>query len=195
MLRMTDVTKILNAIVQGDPSASDKLLPLVYEELRVLARQRLANEKPGQTLQPTALVHEAYMRLVGSDQDRNWNGRSHFFGAASEAIRRILVEQARNKKRSKRGGDNRRLDLDQVQNAVDSPSEELLALDHALSDLSEKSPEIAQVVKLRYFGGCTHEEAAAILGISSATARRRWAAARAWLYAEISDEESANEKS
>ena len=186
---MTDVTRILNQIDAGDPAAAEKLLPLVYDELRKMAALRLSNEDPGQTLQATALVHEAYMRLVG-EPNQQWNGKAHFFGAAAQAIRRILVESARRKNRLKHGGDRQRLDLDLVQPALDCPSDELLALDEALQKLDGESPEKAKLVKLRFFAGCTNDEAADLMGISSATARRYWAATRAWLYAEMSDVEA-----
>ena len=184
---MADVTQVLNAIEQGDPAASDQLLPLVYEELRVLARQRLANEKPGQTLQATALVHEAYLRLVGQNNDQSWNSRGHFFGAAAEAMRRILLDRARKKSSLKRGGNLNRLDLDSLQSAIDAPPDELLALDDALEDLANENPQKAELVKLRFYAGCTIDEAAAILGISGTTAKRYWTTARAWLFSEISN--------
>jgi RNA polymerase sigma factor (TIGR02999 family) len=183
---MADVTRILSAIEQGDPSAAAELLPLVYDELRKLAAARMASEAPGQTLQATALVHDAYLRLVGGSQPQGWNGRGHFFGAAAEAMRRILVEAARRKKREKHGGAHRRVDLDDVTADVDGRSEELLALDEALESLGREDPAKAELVKLRYFAGLTLEEAAACQGISLATAKRRWAVARAWLYDAIS---------
>jgi RNA polymerase sigma factor (TIGR02999 family) len=185
MFTMTDVTQILNAIEQGDPSASDKLLPLVYEELRVLARQRLANEKPGQTLQATALVHEAYLRLVGKVNDQSWDNRGHFFAAAAEAMRRILVDNARNKARHKRGGHMVRVDLDQIDSPVDTPPEELLALNELLDELAEEEPECAQLINLRFFAGLTNREAAQSLGLSPRTADVRWAYGRAWLYQQL----------
>jgi RNA polymerase sigma factor (TIGR02999 family) len=185
---MADVTQILSAIEAGDPNAAAELLPLVYEELRELAAARLADEKPGQTLQPTALVHQAYVRLVGGEQPQDWNGRGHFFAAAAEAMRRILVEQARRKRRLKHGGGLVRHDLDDVQPAAPEPPEDLLALDEALARLAEKDPVKAELVKLRHFAGLTVDQAAQALGISAATADRYWAYARAWLHAAITDD-------
>ena len=187
---MTDVTRILSAIEQGDPHAAEQLLPLVYDELRKLAALRLAQEKPGQTLQATALVHEAYLRLVASGdasspRDQHWNSRGHFFAAAAEAMRRILIGNARRKGAQKRGGQARRLDLDAIELTDPPPSEKLLALDDALTRLTAKDRVKAELVKLRYFAGLTTQEAAAILGISTATADRYWAYARAWLQNEI----------
>jgi RNA polymerase sigma factor (TIGR02999 family) len=182
---MADVTQILNAIEQGDPHAAEQLLPLVYEELRKLAAVKLAQEKPGQTLQATALVHEAYLRLVGRDDAERWDNRGHFFAAAAEAMRRILVENARRKGSDKRGGGLVRHDLDDVESAEPELGEELLALDEALCRLEEKDPIKAQLVKLRHFAGLTIEEAAQVLGISMTTANRYWAYARAWLHQEI----------
>lgn len=184
---MTDVTRILSAIESGDREAADQLLVIVYNELRRLAAQLLAHEAPAQTLQATALVHEAYLKLVGSD-DRQWKHRYQFFTAASEAMRRILVENARRKRRLKRGGGRKRVDinLDGVDLAVDRPLDDLLALDEALAKLSEKDKAKADLVKLRYFGGLTAEQAAELLGISSTTAGRYWSYARAWLHREIS---------
>ena len=179
---MNDVTQLLNAIEQGDRRAPAQLLPLVYEELRRLAAQHLAQEKPGQTLQPTALVHEAYLRLVGADPEAKWDSRGHFFAAAAEAMRRILIEEARRKQRLKRGGDRRRVDLDQVEAAVSAPDDDLLALDEALDQFAAEDPKKAALVKLRFYGGLSVEEAASCLGISRATADRHWAYARAWLY-------------
>jgi RNA polymerase sigma factor (TIGR02999 family) len=179
---MSEVTRILSAIEQGDAHAAGRLLPLVYDELRKLAAQKLAHEKPGQTLQATALVHEAYLRLVDGDQRQQWNSRGHFFAAAAEAMRRILVEQARRKHRLKRGGDRQREDLDEVEIAVEGPGDDLVALDEALTRLAEKHPEKAELVKLRYFAGLTVDEAAGALGISASTADRHWTYARAWLY-------------
>jgi len=178
---MADVTQILNAIGQGDPHAAEQLLPLVYDELRKLAAQKLAQEKPGQTLEATALVHEAYLRLVDAEKVQHWNGRGHFFAAAAEAMRRILVDNARRKHARKRGGDARRVDLDAVELADGPADEKLLALDDALARLAERDPVKGEVVKLRYFAGLTNQEAAAFLGISTATAERYWAYARAWL--------------
>jgi RNA polymerase sigma factor (TIGR02999 family) len=182
---MADVTQILNAIEQGDPHAADELLPRVYDELRKLAAAKLAGEKPGQTLQPTALVHEAYLRLVGGEQASSWNSRGHFFAAAAESMRRILVEQARKRARLKRGGDRQRLDLDALQLSVPEAAVELLALDEALTELAHKHPDKAALVKLRYFAGLTVDEAAHSLGISTSTADRHWTFARAWLYRRI----------
>jgi RNA polymerase sigma factor (TIGR02999 family) len=182
---MSDVTRILSAIEQGDPRAAGQLLPLVYDELRKLAAQRLAQEKPGQTLQPTALVHEAYLRLVDADQTQSWNSRGHFFAAAAEAMRRILVENARRKRCRKHGGGRARADLDQVQPAQPEPPEEVLALDEALTRLATTDPTAARLVELRYFAGLTLPEAAAALGVSARTAGRLWAFGRAWLRREV----------
>jgi RNA polymerase sigma factor (TIGR02999 family) len=184
---MSDVTRILYAIERGDPHAADQLLPLVYHQLRLLAAQKLAQEKPGQTLQATALVHEAYLRLVDVDKVQLWNSRGHFFAAAAEAMRRILIDGARRRRRRKHGGDRRRLSLEALSIPVDERSEDLLALDEALSRLAEQEPVKAELVKLRYFGGLSLEEAAACLGVSLATAKRYWTVARAWLYAAISN--------
>ena len=174
--------RALNAIEGGDPQAASRLLPLVYDELRRLAAQKLAQEKPGQTLQATALVHEAYLRLVGAEPAQPWNGRGHFFAAAAEAMRRILVENARRRHSLKRGGGHVRCDLDGLQLAAPEPVEDLLALDEALNRLAALDPIKAELVKLRYFAGMTIEEAADALGVSSATAKRYWNYARAWLY-------------
>lgn len=184
---MNDVTRILSAIEQGDPAAAAELLPLVYEDLRKLAALRLAHEKPGQTLQATALVHEAYLRLIGSDDGRasQWDSRGHFFGAAAEAMRRILIDRARNRKRLKRDGERQRIDLDQIQMALDTPSEELIALDEALEKLASEYPECAQLVKLRFFAGLSLGNAAAALGVPRRTADRQWAFARAWLHCQL----------
>ena len=182
---MSDVTRILSAIEQGDPQASEQLLPLVYQELRRLAAQRMAQENPGQTLQATALVHEAYLRLVGVDQAQSWDSRGHFFAAAAEAMRRILVETARRKKRLKHGGDCERIDLDAACTLADAPCDQLPALDAALTKLAAEEPAKAESVKLRYFAGLTVEQAAELLGISRATANRHWTYARAWLFDEI----------
>ncbi len=179
---MTDVTQILNAIQQGDPSASDQLLPLVYEELRVLARQRLANEKPGQTLQATALVHEAYLRLVGPKYDVSWDNRGHFFAAAAEAMRRILVDVARRKQTLRKGGEHDRLEFDAVDIEAPARSADLLGIDEALSAFEKIEPEKAKLIKLRYFAGMTIPEASQAMGISTATAERYWAYSRAWLH-------------
>jgi RNA polymerase sigma factor (TIGR02999 family) len=181
---MADVTHILSAIEQGDPHAASRLLPLVYGELRRLASQKLARENPGQTLEPTALVHEAYLRLLG-DGDVAWDSRGHFFAAAAEAMRRILVENARRKRSLKRGGNRSRQKLDEVLLAMPEPREDVLALDEALTRLAAKAPLKAELVRLRYFAGLTVEEAARALGISGTTAERYWTYARAWLQREI----------
>ncbi len=178
---MTDVTHILNQIEQGDPTASEQLLPLVYEELRILARQRLANEKPGQTLQPTALVHEAYVRLVGNEKDQGWDNRGHFFAAAAEAMRRILADNARRKSSVKHGGHFNRQDLPTSQVVNQTESENLIALDEALDKLTAEDPVSAELVKLRYFAGLTVAQAADALGVSSRNADLMWAFARSWL--------------
>ncbi len=178
---MADVTQILNAIERGDPQAADDLLPLVYEELRLLAAQRLSQEQPGQTLQATALVHEAYIRLVGAEC-RNWNGRNHFFMAAAEAMRRILIENARRKKSFKHGGDRQRVDLDDAPATPADRSDDLIALDEALAKLALEDSTKAEMVKLRYFAGLSIDQAAEVLGISRATAVRHWSFARAWLF-------------
>jgi RNA polymerase sigma factor (TIGR02999 family) len=183
---MSDVTSILSAIERGDPHAAAQLLPLVYDELRQLAAQRLSQERPGQTLQATALVHEAYLRLVDVEKAQQWNSRGHFFAAAAEAMRRILVDQARRKRRRKHGGDRQRIDLDEAFAAVDA-REDLLALDEALTQLAAREPAKAELVKLRYFAGLSLEQAAACLGISLATAKRYWAVARAWLFDALSE--------
>jgi RNA polymerase sigma factor (TIGR02999 family) len=190
---MSDVTRILSAIEQGDPHAAEQLLPLVYDELRMLAAAKLAQERPGQTLQATALVHEAYLRLVDTDKAQHWNSRGHFFGAAAEAMRRILIDNARYKQRPKHGGDRRRVDLDDAL-CVIAPREDLLALDEALSRFSELEPAKAQLVKLRYFAGLSLDQAAACMGISVATAKRYWAVARAWLFAALSETNDADEQ-
>jgi RNA polymerase sigma factor (TIGR02999 family) len=184
---MADLTAILNALDGADPHAAAQLLPLVYDELRRLAAQKLAREKPGQTLDATALVHEAYVRLVGAETAPHWNGRGHFFAAAAEAMRRILVEQARRKDRLKHGRDRRRVDLDSGCLVSAAPSLDLLALDEALSRLAETEPAKAELVKLRFFAGLTMPEAAAALDVSLATAERYWTFAKAWLYAELAD--------
>jgi RNA polymerase sigma factor (TIGR02999 family) len=190
---MDEVTNILSAIEQGDPQAADKLLPLVYDELRKLAAQRLAQEKPGQTLQATALVHEAYLRLVGVQKTQRWDSRGHFFAAAAEAMRRILLNRARDRSRSKRGGDRRRIDLDQVEIALDTSDEHLISLDEALALLAVEDPKAAQLVNLRFFAGLTLKDCAAFLGLSMRSAERQWAYARAWLYARLrqGDEQAA----
>jgi len=188
---MSDVTRILNAIEQGDTGAADKLLPLVYEELRLLAAQKLSQEPPGQTLQATALVHEAYIRLVGKEA-HNWQGRGHFFAAAAEAIRRILVENARRKQRLRHGGGHRRVAFNDAEPATGESSDDLIALDEALAKLSEKDKVKADLVKLRFFAGLTGEQAAKVLDISHNTADRYWSYARSWLHMEIT---KANETS
>lgn len=182
---MSDVTRILSAIEQGDPSASEQLLPLVYDELRRLAARRLADESPGQTLQATALVHEAYIRLVDVERAQHFNSRGHFFAAAAEAMRRILVESARRKRRIRHGGGRQRLDISESAITDLQRSDDLLALDEALESLSDEEPTVAQVVKLRYFAGLTIDQTAAALGISVRTTNRHWAYARAWLFREI----------
>src|SRR5215207_4899014 len=181
--RMPDVTRLLEAAEAGDPAAAAELLPLVYDELRKLAASRLAAEKPGQTLQATALVHEAYLRLVGGDQV--WNGRGHFFAAAAEAMRRILVERARGAAREKRGGDWRRVDFEELDAATSVTPDQLVALDDALGRLAALDPLAGELVKLRYFAGLGLDQAAAALGVSTATAYRHWAYARAWLRSEL----------
>ena len=184
---MTDVTRILSAIEQGDPVAAEQLLPLVYDELRKLAAQKLAQEKPGQTLQATALVHEAYLRLVEAQMGQNWNGRGHFFAAAAEAMRRILIDNARRKKRAKRGGDRKRIELDDPRLSYTEPVEELIAIDEALEQLALDDPQAAQLVKLHFFAGLSIEDAAEIVGFSRSTAYEHWAYARAWLHRRIRD--------
>jgi RNA polymerase sigma factor (TIGR02999 family) len=176
---MADLSRLLNEMAQGDPHAADQLLPLVYDELRLLAAHKLSQERPGQTLQPTALVHEAYLRLVGSDAAVNWDGRGHFFAAAAEAMRRILVEAARRKKRHKHGGTLRRVELPDP--PAPEPEENLLALDDALTRLAAEDPVAARVVELRHFAGQGHEGVAKALGITVYLARQKWAYARAWL--------------
>jgi RNA polymerase sigma factor (TIGR02999 family) len=187
---MSDVTRILSDIEQGDPHAAAQLLPLVYDELRNLAAQRLAQEKPGQTLQATALVHEAYLRLVDGDRAQHWNSRRHFFAAAAEAMRRILVETARRKSRLKRGGGRAR-EPGEADIACPERPKRLLALDEALDRLAATGPQAAELVKLRYFAGLSNAEAASILGVSPRKANQLWAYARAWLREEIGDDETA----
>jgi RNA polymerase sigma factor (TIGR02999 family) len=182
---MSDVTSILSAIEQGDPHAAEQLLPLVYEELRQLAAARLAQEKPGQTLQATALVHEAYLRLVDTEQAQQWNSRGHFFAAAAEAMRRILVDRARHRGSRKAGGGRARCDLDALEIALPEIPEDLLALDEALNKLAATDKKAAELVHLRFFAGLPLPEAAQLLGISPRTADRLWAYARAWLHQEI----------
>jgi RNA polymerase sigma factor (TIGR02999 family) len=182
---MSEVTQILSAIAQGDPHAADQLLPLVYDELRKLAAHKLGQEKPGQTLQATALVHEAYLRLVGSQKEDRWDSRSHFFASAAEAMRRILLNRARDRNRLKHGGDRRRIDLDQMEIALDTCGEHLITLDEALVLLAAEDPGAAQLVNLRFFAGLTLKDAAASMGLALRTAERQWAYARAWLYARL----------
>ena len=189
---MNEVTRVLSAIEGGDRHAAEQLLPLVYQELRKLAAQKLTQEKPGQTLEATALVHEAYLRLVASGdasapREKYWDSRGHFFAAAAEAMRRILVERARHKATLRGGGKRQRLDFDQIEPARDDRSQELLALDEALQQLERHDAEAAQLVKLRYFGGLTHQQAAQALGIGRRAADRLWALARAWLYQQIGE--------
>jgi RNA polymerase sigma factor (TIGR02999 family) len=186
---MGDVTQILNAIEQGDPEAAEQLLPLVYDELRRLAARRLARETPGQTLQPTALVHEAYLRLVNVDHALPWAGRRHFFAAAAEAMRRILVDRSRRRRRQRRGGGLQRLPLEGNEPAVDTPLEaiDLLALDEALDRLEAAFPRRAQLVKLRYFAGLTLPEVAVQLGVAQSTAEADWTYAKTWLKREMGD--------
>lgn len=185
----SDITRILGAIEGGDAKASSELLPLVYQELRSIAAGRLASERPGQTLQATALVHDAYLRLVGNDE-RRWNGRSHFLAAASEAMRRILIERARAKKRQKRGGGRMRFDLISADLTIDAVPDEILDLDEALNKLAAEDPVKAELVKLRFFGGMSLPEAAAFLRISTSTADRYWAYARVYLYTELRDRDT-----
>jgi RNA polymerase sigma factor (TIGR02999 family) len=182
---MTDVTRILSAIERGDPKAAEQLLPLVYAELRKLAAQKLAHEKPGQTLQATALVHEAYLRLFEPGDSVQWDGRRHFFAAAAEAMRRILIDNARRKQRPKHGGDLERVDLEDAADAIAAPVDDLLALDDALAKFATVDPLSAELVKLRYFAGLSIDDAAAALEIASRTADRQWAYARAWLRREM----------
>ncbi len=183
---MSEVTHILSAVEQGDPQAAEQLLPLVYDELRRLAAQKLAQERPDQTLSATALVHEAYLRLVDVDRPQDWNGRGHFFAAAAEAMRRILVEQARRKQADKHGGGRLRVDLPEDAAGPEARSDYLVALDEALSRLERHDPDAARLVKLRYFAGLSHQEAAEALGISRGGADRLWALGRAWLFRQLS---------
>lgn len=184
---MSDVTNILSQIESGDPSAAEQLLPLVYDELRKLAAAKLAQEKPGQTLQATALVHDAYLRLVDVEKAQHWDSRGHFFSAAAEAIRRILVENARKKGRIRHGGGRVRVDLEQTASMSEDSDDDLLALDEALIRFGVLEPAKAELVNLRYFAGCSIDEAADLLGISRTSAKRYWAYARAWLLAELHD--------
>ncbi len=187
---MADVTHILSQIEQGDPAASEQLLPLVYEELKRLAARKLGREKPGQTLQTTALVHEAYIRLVDNEKAQHWNSRGHFFGAAAEAMRRILVEQARRKGALKAGGGRQRVGLSDVDPEINGPKVDLLALNEALEKLEQSEPRKAKLVKLRFFAGLTNQQAAEALGISASTADNDWAYAKSWLGVEMSVSES-----
>jgi RNA polymerase sigma factor (TIGR02999 family) len=190
---MSDVTNILYALEQGDPGAASQLLPLIYDELRILAAQKLAQEQPGQTLEPTGLVHQAYLRLVAAPiregtEEQRWDSRGHFFAAMAEAMRRILVENARRRTRVKHGGDRQRVDLDDQDMPVQPPPREIIALDEALTYLAVEDPDAAQVVQLHFFGGLSMEQAAAVLGVSRATAYRQWSYARAWLRCQIGGE-------
>jgi RNA polymerase sigma factor (TIGR02999 family) len=185
---MSDVTRILNAIERGDAGATDELLPLVYEELRLLAAQKLSHEPPGQTLQATALVHEAYLRLVG-DEPRSWENRGHFFAAAAEAMRRILVECARHRQSAKHGGSLQRVALEEAILSVNEPQEDILALDEALAKLAAEDDKVAEVVKLRYFAGLTLSQIAEVMGVTRRTVDRHWALGRAWLYQEMRNPE------
>jgi RNA polymerase sigma factor (TIGR02999 family) len=185
---MSNVTQILSAIDQGDPHAAERLLPLVYDELRRLAARKIADEKPGQTLQATALVHEAYVRLV--DQAQHWNSRGHFFAAAAEAMRRILINRARDKNREKRGGQRKRVELEFVECVDDAADDELLAIDEALEQLARHNSACAELVKLRFFAGLSLAESAAALGLARRTADRYWAYARAWIYKYLNANES-----
>lgn len=185
---MTDVTRIINAIQRGEKGGTDELLPLVYEELRRLAAQKLSRERPGQTLQATALVHEAYLKLIG-EEGEGWDHRGHFFSAAAEAMRRILVDNARRKKSLKRGGDCNRVDLLEIDLPVRGPSDAIIALDESLQVLTDQRPLVAQVVKLYYFAGLTLEQVAAVQGVSRLTAGKRLTYGRAWLHRELSKEE------
>ena len=182
---MAEVTKILSRIEHGDPSDAEKLLPLIYDELRKLAASKMGHEKPGQTLQATALVHEAYVKLVGSETAKNWDSRGHFFAAAAEAMRRILVDNAHRKNTLKRGGNRKRVELSDVDPAVPPPEDDLLALDEALGDLAQAEPQTAKLVNLRYFAGLTNKQSAEILGISPRKADSLWAYARVWLHERI----------
>jgi RNA polymerase sigma factor (TIGR02999 family) len=182
---MSDVTRLIDAAAAGDPKAAAELLPLVYDELRKLAAQKLVQEKPGQTLDATALVHEAYLRLVDVQEPQHWNGRGHFFAAAAEAMRRILVDQARRKQADKHGGDRLRVELPEDLAAPAARSGDLIALDEALTRLERHDPDAARLVKLRYFAGLSHQEAAEALGISRGSADRLWALGRAWLFRQL----------
>ena len=190
---MSDLTHILSAIEQGDPRAAEQLLPLVYGELRTLAAQKLAQEEPGQTLQATALVHEAYLRLVDVEKVQNWDSRGHFFAAAAEAMRRILIENARRKQRLKRGGDRKRLNLESIDLACTAAPDELLVINEQIDKLGSEDPEAAQIVKLRYFAGLSIEEAARLMGISRSTAYEHWAYARGWLRCALSGKDDSEQ--
>ena len=184
---MSDVTQILSQIESGDPSAAELLLPLIYKELRNLAAAKMAHESPDHTLQATGLVHEAYLRLVDVEQAQEWKSRDHFFSAAAEAMRRILIESARRKQREKRGGEMQRQDADLDRIALPAPTEEVISIDLALQELAASRPDVAELVKLRYFGGLTLEEASSVVGISSRTGRRYWAYAKARLHHQVRD--------
>ncbi|OHB82155.1 MAG: RNA polymerase subunit sigma, partial [Planctomycetes bacterium RBG_16_64_10] len=185
---MTEVTRLLNAIDQGDLQAAEQLLPLVYDELRRLAAEKMACEKPGQTLQATALVHEAYIRLVDTEKVQHWTSRGHFFAAAAEAMRRILIEQARRKRTLKAGAGLRRVELSGVDPVIEGPRVDLLSLDEALEKLSAKNPRQAELVKLRFFAGLTNQQAAEILGVTTSTTDEDWAYAKCWLRVEMNGE-------
>jgi RNA polymerase sigma factor (TIGR02999 family) len=185
---MHDVTRLLAALQQGTPCTSEELLPLVYDELRRMARQKLAAETPGQTLQATALVHEAYLRLVNAELPQSWENRGHFFAAAAEAMRRILIEAARRKRSQKHGGNGVKLSLDDVSLAADEPLTDLFAIDEAVTELEQHHPQAAQLVKLRYFAGFSHVDAASALGIERRSADRLWLLARTWLYRQLSQD-------
>jgi RNA polymerase sigma factor (TIGR02999 family) len=184
---MSEVTQILSAIEHGDAEAASRLLPLVYDELRRLAARKLAQERPGQTFQATDLVHEAYLRLVGNDQP-TWDGRAHFFAAAAEAMRRILIDNARRKAAAKHGGQQQRVPFDEALPVVEQPSDNTLALDEALTELEHHDEQAARLVKLRYFAGLTHQQAAELLGITRRAADRLWALARAWLHQRLQEQ-------
>jgi RNA polymerase sigma factor (TIGR02999 family) len=185
---MSDVTLMLEAISKGDPRASDELLPLVYQELRRLAAARMAQEAAGHTLQPTALVHEAWLRLVG-DGDRSWQNRAHFFGAAAEAMRRILIERARRRSRLKRGGGQTPLDIAELEIAAALPDDKILLVNEALEKLKAEDPDAARIVVMKFFGGLSNDEVAEVLGVNERTVRRQWTFAKTWLYDQISDEQ------
>lgn len=192
---MHEVTRILSAIEQGDGQAAEQLLPLVYDELRRLAAEKMAQEKPGQTLQPTALVHEAYIRLVDVEDAQHWNSRGHFFAAAAEAMRRILVERARRKAGPEAGGGHGRVEMSQVDPEIPGPQLDLVALSEALDKLASKDPRSAELIKLRFFAGLTNEQAARTLGISPSTAKTDWAYAKCWLRAEMTGPPSTGQQS